>query len=151
MAKRVLSLRAMREQHDQAERVEQAKQSETETDTDTETDSDSSESETPTKGRKARTRKTAEAKAPKEKASAKPRVRKKAVKALPRMFAKWAVCDNVMKRVAVFDYKDRDKADAKLVELRERKPGAFFIILIKEPHVPSASEQPIVLEAVVAV
>ena len=53
-------------------------------------------------------------KAAKPKPAAKPRVRRKAVKVPPRLFARWAVCDNGMKRVAVFEYRDRTAADAKL-------------------------------------
>jgi hypothetical protein len=54
------------------------------------------------------------------------------------MFARWAVCDNGMKRLAVFDYKDRAGADTKLAEIRECKAGTFFILLVKDPYDPPA-------------
>src|SRR6266545_2969750 len=66
------------------------------------------------------------------------RARKKAVKVLPVMFARWAVCDNGMKRVAVFEYKDRAGADARLAEVRAQKPGTFFLLLVKDPCDPPA-------------
>jgi hypothetical protein len=68
------------------------------------------------------------------KAAVKPKVRKKVVKAPPRMFARWAVCDNGMKHVAVFEYRDRSAADAKLSEMLERKAGAYFMVLVKGPR-----------------
>src|SRR5262249_17386189 len=78
-------------------------------------------------------------------APAKPRARKRAAKEPPRMFARWAVCDNGMKRVAVFEYKDRAGADAKLAEVRERKSGTFFLLLGKDPYDPPAAEpEPVV-------
>src|SRR5689334_23267185 len=102
MAARVLSRRALREQNDQIEQAEQ---------TDRTPDDDESGDEE--KVKKPRSRKAA-AKPAKEKAPPKPRVRKKAAKVPPRMFARWAVCDNGLKRVAVFEYRDRESADAKL-------------------------------------
>ena len=113
MATRTLNRRAMREQHDQA---------------------DASPPDPQVK--KTRTRKPTAVKPPKEKAPPKPRGRKPRVKVLPRMFARWAVCDNGMKRVAVFEYKDRAGADAKLAEMQERKPGGFFLQLVKDPYDP---------------
>jgi hypothetical protein len=56
------------------------------------------------------------------------------------MFARWAVCDGGMKRIAVFEYKDRAGADAKLAELRERKTGTFFVQLVKDPYEPPVAE-----------
>ena len=53
------------------------------------------------------------------------------------MVARWAVCDNGMKRVAVFDYKDRAGADTKLAEIRGSKSGTFFILLVKDPYDPT--------------
>jgi len=54
------------------------------------------------------------------------------------MVARWAVCDNGMKRVAVFAYKDRAGADTKLAEIRGSKAGTFFILLVKDPSDPPA-------------
>ncbi|HEV3439457.1 MAG TPA: hypothetical protein VG122_18985 [Gemmata sp.] len=134
MASRVLSRRAMRDQHDKAEEIEQSDET-------TDDTADDGDDETPkTKVKKTRTRKAAAAKPAKEKAPAKPRARKKAVKVPPRMFARWAVCDNGMKRVAMFEYKDRAGADAKLIEMKERKPGTFFIVMVKEAYTPPEPE-----------
>jgi hypothetical protein len=108
----------MREQHDQTERTQ------------------GDESPTEAKVAKARTHKLATPKPPKAKAAPKPRVRKSRVKVPPRMFAQWAICDNGMKRVVVFEYKDRAGADAKLAEMQERKPGAYFLQLVKDPYDP---------------
>src|SRR5947199_6250011 len=106
MAGRVLSRRALREQNDQSEQVE------------AEAD-DVDESEAEPKAKKPRAKKAA-AKPAGPKPPAKPRARKKTVKVPPRMFARWAVCDGGLKRVAVFEYKDRAGADAKLAQMQER-------------------------------
>lgn len=123
MASRVLSRRALRDEHDTSEAI------------DAEADDDADESPKAKPAKKPRAKKAAAAKAP-----AKPRVRKKSVKEPPRMFARWAVYDNGMKRVAVFEYKDRAGADAKLAELRERKSGTFCLQLVKDPYDPPAVE-----------
>jgi hypothetical protein len=122
MAGRLLNRRALREEHDQVEEVEQV-----------EDDSDDGEeaAEPKPKAKKPRAKKAAVAKAP-----AKPRVRKKTVKAPPRMVARWAVCDGGLKRVALFEYKDRAGADAKLADLQERKSGTFVLQLVKEVYNP---------------
>ena len=119
MATRTLNRRALRDQNDAAE-----------PDADDEASDDGDEAPAP-KVKKARARK-----APGEKKPAKPRARKKAVKVPPVMFARWAVCDNGMKRVAVFEYKDRAGADARLAEIRAQKPGTFFLLLVKDPCDP---------------
>jgi hypothetical protein len=56
------------------------------------------------------------------------------------MFARWAVCDNGLKHVAVFEYRDRTGADAKLADLLGRKAGGYFLLLVKEPG--AANEPP---------
>ena len=124
MATRTLSRRALRDQNDHAE-------------PDADDASEDDESPAP-KAKKARTRKAPVAKAAGEAQPPKPRARKKAVKVLPVMFARWAVCDNGMKRVAVFEYKDRAGADARLAEVRAQKPGTFFLLLVKDPCDPPA-------------
>ena len=127
MATRTLSRRALRDQHDQSERAE------------AELD------ETPApeaKVKKPRARKAVAAKPAKVKAPPKPR--KKAVKVPARMVAKWAVCDGGLKRVAVFDYRDRAGADARLADMLERKPGAFYLQLVKDPYDPPAAVEPVV-------
>lgn len=128
MATRTLSHRALRVQHDQALKNEQKK-----------TDTNNS-SETEVKAKKPRVRKIAASKVAGEKLPAKPRARKKAAKVPPRMFARWAVCDGGLKRLAFFEYKDRSGADARLIQLQEQKKGPFFILLVKEPYDPPAAE-----------
>ncbi len=145
MAARTLSRRTLREQHDQVARTEQADQP------DDTSPTPASPEAVETKVKKPRTRKAAVAKPPKEKAPAKPRVRKKTVKAPPRMCARWAVCDNGLKRVAVFEYRDRVGADAKLAEMLDRKPGAFVLQLVKDPYDPPAPVDPVVAIPVAAI
>lgn len=138
MATRTRSRRALREQNDQAEAVEQETAETEETD---EAGDDESGEETKTKKtrvKKAAVKKPKAAKAPK--APAKPRARKKAAKVPARMVARWAVCDGGFKRVAVFDYKHRADADAKLIQLREEKKGPFFLQMVKDPYDPPAVE-----------
>jgi hypothetical protein len=136
MAGRVLSRRALRDQHDASEEA------------DVEADDTEADDEAPAKPAAKKTRaKKAAAKSTAAKAPAKPRVRKKTVKEPPRMFARWAVCDNGMKRVAVFGYKDRAGADARLAELRERKTGTFCLQLVKDPYDPAVDPAPVVAPA----
>ena len=83
--------------------------------------------------------------APPANARAKPRaVRKpRKPKAAPRMRARWGVFDASMKQVAVFDYKDRPAADAKVAELlASRKTGTFFLQVVKEPMPEDAAQAP---------
>jgi len=127
MAPRTLSRRALREQNDQVEKIEKET---------TKTDDDIEAPEP--KVKKTRTRKAASAKPVKEKAPAKPRARKRAVKVPARMIARWAVCDGTLKRLAIFEYKDRAGADAKLLQMQEQKKGPFILQLIKEPYDPPA-------------
>ena len=138
MAGRTLNRRALRTANDEAEADDQELDEET---------ADAATDEAPEKpAKKPRARKaTAKPKKPKDpKDPAKPRARKKKVKEPPRMFARWAVCDNSMKRVAVFEYKDRAGADAKLADLRERKTGTFFLQMVKDPYTPPATEPAVV-------
>ena len=124
MATRTLSRRALRDRHDAAEPDEP------------ERDADESDEGADEDAPKPRARK----KGAKPKAPAKPRAaRKKAVKVPERTFARWAVCDNGAKRIAVFEYRDRAGADAKLVEVRERKAGTFYVVLVKDPYDPPAA------------
>jgi hypothetical protein len=130
MATRTLSRRALREQHDKAELNEQKK-------------TESKEPPTPEmeiKVKKTRVRKSSATKSATEKVAAKPKTRKKAVKVPPRMYARWAVCDGGLKRVALFEYKDRAGADSKLIQLREDKKGPFFIQLVKDLYDPPSVE-----------
>src|SRR4051794_27835528 len=121
MATRTLNRRALRDQHDAVE------PDEPERDVDESEDGADEDSPKPRAGKKAaKTKARAKTKAP-----AKPRRRKK--DQIPqRMVARWAVCDNGAKRVAVFEYKDRAGADAKLADVRERKPGTYYLQLVKD-------------------
>lgn len=130
MATRTLSRRALRAQNDHVEQAEQA---------DPEDDGDGSPGDTP-EARKPRARKPAAAKSPKAKAPVKPRVRKKVAKVPPRMFARWAVCDGGLKRLAVFEYRDLAAAEVRLADLRERKSGIFVLQLVKDPYTPPEPE-----------
>jgi hypothetical protein len=121
VATRILSRRALRDQNDAVEP--------------TDADEASDEGDAAPKARKPRARKAPAG----EKKPAKPRARKKAVKVSPVMFARWAVFDNGMKRVAVFEYKDRAGADTKLAEVRAKKPGTYFVLLVKDPVDPPAA------------
>jgi hypothetical protein len=128
VATRTLSRHALRDQHDQAQPPEP----------DDTPNAEGDDAGKPAK--KPRAKKVA--KPAKDKAPAKSRVRKKAVKVPPRMFARWAVCDGGMKRVAEFEYRDRAGADTKLAEVRERKSGAFFLLLVKDPDDPPTPADP---------
>jgi hypothetical protein len=122
VATRTLSRRALRDQHDATERDEP--------------EQGADEAEEDEDAPKPRARKKTTKTPTKSKAPAKPR--KKAVKVPDRMFARWAVCDNGAKRLAVFEYRDRAGADAKLAEVRERKSGTFYVVLVKDPYDPPA-------------
>jgi hypothetical protein len=129
MTTRVLNRRALRGQHDQAHQAEQPAAGET---------------PAPPEAKKPRARKAVAVKPAKAKAQPKSRVRKKVEKVVPRMVARWIVFDNSMKRVAVFEYKNRAGADDKLAAARERKPGAYFLLLVKDPYDPPAEAGPAV-------
>jgi hypothetical protein len=79
----------------------------------------------------------AEAAAPAKKSRAKAaapkakRPRKK--KEPPRLCARWGVFDNSMKQVASFAYNQRGDADQKVADLSAKKPGGYFIQIVKEP------------------
>ena len=128
MATRTLNRRALRDQHDAVESDE------------LEQDTEEADEGTDEDGPKPRARKKAtKTRTPtKAKAPAKPRARKKAAKVPERTVARWAVCDNGAKRLAVFEYKDRAGADAKLAEVRERKAGTYYLALVKDPYDPPA-------------
>lgn len=133
MVTRTRSLRAMREQMKHAEAIEQQA-----------ANTDAS-APTETKVKKSRTRKVAAEKSLKVRAAAKPRTKKPKVQ--PRMVAQWAVCDGGLKRLAIFDYKDRAGADMKLAELKEQKKGTFVLQLVKVLYEPP----PLMVEPIIAV
>lgn len=81
-------------------------------------------------------------KAPAAAKAKKPRVRKAPV----RMRARWGVFDNNMKQVAVFDYSERDAAEAKLADLLSKKKTTHFMQIVKD-----AMPEPVVAEALIAV
>jgi hypothetical protein len=59
----------------------------------------------------------------------------------PRLCARWGVFDNSMKQVASFAYNQRDDADQKVADLSAKKPGGYFIQIVKEP-MPEPVETP---------
>jgi hypothetical protein len=122
VASRTLNRRALRDQNAAAEAP-----------ADDDRDDDGGDAPAP-KVKKARTRKAAGVKEKKPAKARAPRVRKKSPKDDPRQVARWAVCDNGMKRVAVFEYRDRSSADAKLIQIRESKAGTFFLVMVKDPY-----------------
>lgn len=109
MAGRILNRRVLREQADQAKQAE-------------------------TEGGEAAPEEKAAPKKRKAKTPAAPRARKpRAKKAPPRMVARWGVFDGSMKQLATFAYNERTAADDKLVDLRGKKKGLFFLQIVKEP------------------
>jgi hypothetical protein len=109
MARRILDRRELREQADQAQRLEAAVP-----------DSTGADGAVPGEGGKAKP------KAPKTK---KPRAKK----ARPRLCARWGVFDAAMKQVAIFDYNQRAAAEEKVAVLLARQKGSYFLQLVKEP------------------
>jgi hypothetical protein len=105
MAGRILNRRELRQQNEEAERLETA---------------------TP----------AAAAPMTKTKAKAKgaaPRAKKpRKSKAPPRLRARWGIFDSSMKQVAIFDYNQREAADAKLADLLATKKGTHFLQMVKE-------------------
>lgn len=60
--------------------------------------------------------------------------RKTAKKKAPeRMRVQWGVFNGSMQRVAIFDYADRDAADAKASKLSKTAKGNHFVQVVKEP------------------
>jgi hypothetical protein len=139
MAGRVLNRRELRRQSDAAESADlhevadDAEEEEEEQDEEEHAESPDAEDDAEAPPAKA-----------KAKAKAAPKARKpRKPKAAPRMRARWGVFDASMKQVAVFDYKDRAAADAKVSDLlATRKTGTFFLQLVKEPMPEEAAPVP---------
>jgi hypothetical protein len=73
-------------------------------------------------------------KASKTKAAGTAKVKKpRKKKEPPRMCARWGVFDAAMKQVAIFDFNQREAADAKRSELAAKKNATFFLQIVKEP------------------
>jgi hypothetical protein len=113
MAKRVLNRRQLREEADQAARA----------------------APSPAVGEPAPAGPAAAAKGPK--APRKPSPKK--AKEPERLRASWGVFDNSMKRVALFGYNQRAEAERKVADLNVKKPGQFFLQLVKEPMAAPAA------------
>ena len=131
MAGRTLNRRELRRQSDAAESAGR-EGAEDETDTAEEGEEEAEDGLQAAEG----SEEGGDEEAPATKAKAKPKaVRKpRKPKAAHRLRARWGVFDSSMKQVAVFDYKDRAAADAKVSELlASRKTGTFFLQLVKEP------------------
>jgi hypothetical protein len=106
MARRTLNRHELRKQADQAEQMAES--------------TAVAEAETPSKKSRAKSA------APKVK---KPRKKKEP----PRLCARWGVFDNSMKQIASFAYNQRTEADRKVADLAAKKPGGYFIQIVKEP------------------
>jgi hypothetical protein len=134
MAGRILNRRELCRQSDAAESAN-LDEVEDETDTAEQVEEEAEEDEVATR----RSPAEGDEEAPPAKAKGKPNAATKPrkprkPKAAPRMRARWGVFDGSMKRVAVFDFKDRADADATVIELlATRKTGTFFVQLVKEP------------------
>jgi hypothetical protein len=57
----------------------------------------------------------------------------RAPKTPPRMQARWGVFDSGLRQVAVFDFNQRDAAEAKVADLVARNKGLHFLQIVKEP------------------
>ena len=133
MAGRILNRRELRRQSDAAESAS-AEGAEDEAEAVEEDEEEAEEGEEAAEGSEEEGDEEAPAK--KVKAKAKPKAVRKTrkPKAAPRMRARWGVFDSSMKRVAVFDYKDRAAAEAKVTDLQATgKTGTFFLQIVKEP------------------
>jgi hypothetical protein len=150
MAGRILNRRELRRQSDAAESVN-AEGAEDETEAAEDDEEEADESEEGDEAAEGSDEEGDDEDAPKAKpkAKAKAKAKPKAVrkprkpKAAPRVRARWGVFDAAMKQVAVFDYKDRAAADAKVAELlATRKTGTFFLQMVKEPMPEEAAPAP---------
>ncbi len=72
------------------------------------------------------------AKKPAKPKTAKPRKSAKS-KAPARMRVRWAVVNDSLKQVAIFDYPQRTEADQKAADMIEKGKGHHFVRLVKEP------------------
>ncbi len=142
MAGRILNRRELRRQSDAAESADLdrvADEAEDAEEDEAEAEADEEGTERPDEG---------DDEAPAGKAKAKPKAAPRArkprkPKAAPRLRARWGVFDASMKQVAIFDYKDRAAADAKVLELlAAKKTGTFFLQLVKEPMPEDAAPAP---------
>ncbi len=60
--------------------------------------------------------------------------RKSAKSKVPaRMRVRWAVVNDSLKQVAIFDYPQRTEADQKAADMIEKGKGHHFVRLVKEP------------------
>jgi hypothetical protein len=69
----------------------------------------------------------------KVKKSPAPGRKSRAKKAPPRMCAHWGIFDAGMKQVAIFNYNQRNAADAMLADLLARKKSPHFLQIVKLP------------------
>jgi hypothetical protein len=58
-------------------------------------------------------------------------------KAPVRMRVRWAVVNDSLKQVAIFDYPQRSEAEQKAAEMIEKGKGHHFVRGVKEPMPPS--------------
>ena len=120
MVRRILDRRELREQADEAQRLEAAVP-----------DSAGPGAAAPAEAVKARKPAAAKGRKPRPK------------KAPPRLCARWGVFDAAMKQVAIFDYNQRAAAEEKLAGLLARQKGTYFLQIVKEPLAePAPAEAP---------
>jgi hypothetical protein len=80
----------------------------------------------------------------KKRTKAAAKVRKPRAKKAPlRLRARWGVFDSGMKQVAIFDYNQRAAADDKLLDLRAKHKGLYFMQIVKEP-IAEPAETPVI-------
>ncbi len=116
MARKTLSHKALREEHDAAEAREKEKDDDEEQDD----DDDGSDEEKPKKKKAAK------------KAPVKRKSRSKTAKEI-RLKAFWGVFNQSLKRVALFEYSQKKHADKKASELTTSSKTPHFVQVVKEP------------------
>ena len=109
MARKVVSRRALREEADAAEAAEKSSAA----------------------TKKKATKKKAAKKATKKKAAKKTTTRSRTAKVV-RLKALWGVFNQSMRRVAVFEYNEKRKADKMAAELTEKAKAPHFVQCVKE-------------------
>jgi len=115
MARRILNRRELREESDAADRLEEQDEIE-EVDAEDQDEEEEEEEEESVKVAKKPARRKSRAKAAKE----------------VRLKAFWGVFSQSMTQVAMFEYSQRQQADAKAQELSESKKSPHFVQLVKK-------------------
>lgn len=126
MAKKIINRRELREEYDAAEREEEELDEE-------DGDEDGDDSEKPAKGKKSSKSKAKAAKGEKGEKAVKPKRKSRAkVEKKTRLKAYWGVLNQSLKKVAQFEYHERNQAAKKAEDLSTSQKSPHFIRLIKE-------------------